>query len=648
MENVGSFKDRYFIFVIAKFDKGEFIMQFCLRLIFIKLILLLLICNINAEEFFSPNKENSVMTFKGIDGFLIRRNNKSIFRLQKFLFNKKPLKFFQVNSDADKIVSSRRSPVWGKRKIVENKFTEVIIPVDKQDNIVESITFRIYDEAVAYRLNFEDSYNKGRYEESFETFFFNKMTMTCFAGERSPSAPSVLKKQKRVKFPALFSENFFEPKYFLVLTEAEILDYNSLRTKALSDKAIKSTVRVNLEKQRHSPWRVFMLADRLETLLDSDVISNLNKAADSIGYKWVKPGVSFWDWRAWGHKTADNFTYGLNLESWKRFVDFASEKEIPYLLLDADWYGKEFDPKSNPLDPKQWERIDSLLKYAFDRNVRILLYLNDVASKSFDVDEIFAMYKNKKIAGVKYGFMNARGQEKIAKTKKLIEAAARNKLLIDFHDGPILNAGEEGTYPNAITKEFCHAQSDAKKSFKPHAFLRMAMVNMIAGPLDMNNGLFDLNNSLSRPRIFKQVNSTITAEAARTLITYSGLTVIPDAADVYKTHSDIFKFIAQQKQPWQESKTVVAKFDSYIALARKNSEGKWLLGVSNCAEAQEVNIPLDFLPEGTLKAVIFCDKADTHYINNREAYQKIEKSVSKKDVLKLQLAPGGGACIIFN
>ena len=35
------------------------------------------------------------------------------------------------------------------------------------------------------------------------------------------------------------------------------------------------------------------------------------------------------------------FTYGLDMESWKRHIDFAAKYKLGYLLLDAGWYGPE-------------------------------------------------------------------------------------------------------------------------------------------------------------------------------------------------------------------------------------------------------------------------------------------------------------------
>jgi hypothetical protein len=58
----------------------------------------------------------------------------------------------------------------------------------------------------------------------------------------------------------------------------------------------------------------------------------------------------------------------------------------------------------------------------------------------------------------------------------------QNKLLCNFHDGPVHPYGQMRTWPNAVTREFCFAQLDAKKVFHPKTFVTSVFVNMLAGP----------------------------------------------------------------------------------------------------------------------------------------------------------------------
>ena len=58
-----------------------------------------------------------------------------------------------------------------------------------------------------------------------------------------------------------------------------------------------------------------------------------------------------WDWRAHGAHADDGFEYGLTTESYVRFIDFAAEAGVEYVLIDAEWYGPERDNNSDPKTP---------------------------------------------------------------------------------------------------------------------------------------------------------------------------------------------------------------------------------------------------------------------------------------------------------
>jgi alpha-glucosidase len=387
-----------------------------------------------------------------------------------------------------------------------------------------------------------------------------------------------------------------------------------------------------------------MIGDSPGALVDSNILENVNEPCDAEKFSWVRPGVCFWDWRAWGHVAGD-FTWQLGLESWKRFVDLASETGVPYLLLDANWYGQEFNTKSDPLKGGKVLDVHKLVAYAKEKNVAIIVYLNDAITKNFDVEEVLSAYNRWGIKGIKYGFMRG---DKLTKTQRVIELCAKYKLLCNFHDGPLPPTGDYVAWPCCVTREYCHAQSDAKKAFVPKTFTTTVFVNNLCGPIDMDNGMFDLNNSKKqRPKVFAEVPSTIVAEAARTLIVFSGLVVVPDSADSYRRHLDLFRFISAQKMPWKQSVTLAGEIGKYIVTAREAADGTWLLAAATNEEGRKLDIPLKFLGEGKYSAAIFEDAPDAHYKTNREAYGKRSRDVSGSDTVEAKLAPGGGFCAIF-
>lgn len=249
--------------------------------------------------------------------------------------------------------------------------------------------------------------------------------------------------------------------------------------------------------------------------------------------------------------------------------------------------------------------------------------------------------------GIKYGFMG----NDVDFTREAIRKSAQSKLLIDFHDGPVPFTGVRRTYPNAITREYCHAQQDSRRAFTPESFIKMALINAITGPLDMNNGNFDLtgiNKGLREkgPRETNTYFSTVASEAARTLIIFSGLVCIPDAPEAYAAKEDLFEFI--QKLPvgkWDESRILHSKIDEYLTTARRH-EKEWFIGSVYNQQGGELDIKLDFLEEGQEYDVTFYeDTPETHCNTNPESYRIRKEKVKKDDVIKAVMAPGGGHCM---
>jgi alpha-glucosidase len=515
------------------------------------------------------------------------------------------------------------------------------------------IVFRAYDEGVAFRYVLGPKDQPPRQltviKELSEISLPNDSSQIwSYVEEQRPLGPErVSEISGSRKYPLIAR---IEEHSWLAITEAALHDFDYFDLNFTKGKAVAQVTidRCEVTTPFSTPWRVIMVSENPCTFRDSDLLVNLSPAPEG-DFSWVKPGVSLWDWRAWGHQTKDGFTYGMDIDSWKRFIDFAADQGIPYLTIDANWYGPEHSTLSNPFVGDKAGQVKQAIEYGNRKGVGLILYLNDKASVNFSIEEIARAYSDWGAVGIKYGFMKGDAQAKVRKTERIVEACAENRLLVNFHDGPVPPTGHEKTWPNWITREYIHAQSDAKRSHSPSDFLLMAFVNNVAGPLDGNHGMFDHENSKAqRPKVFSELYSTIVAEAARTLILYSGLTVIPDSPDSYMEHPDLFSFIAAQKQPWKQSRTIGGKFGEWMTTMRQASDGTYLVATATDESERTVKIPLSFLQQGkTYQATIIQDSKDAHYKTNRSAYEVKRQDVSSKSELEAYLAPGGGHCVII-
>ncbi len=306
-----------------------------------------------------------------------------------------------------------------------------------------------------------------------------------------------------------------------------------------------------------------------------------------------------------------------------------------------------------PVENPGYSHIDEVLEHAQENDVRVLLYVNDLAFENRDIDTIFGKYQEWGVAGVKYGFLKASGIEKVRKTVAAIESAARHRLLINFHDNPVPPNGLQRTYPNLITVEFCHAQIDAVRAFTPTGFLRMVFVHMLTGPLDMNNGFFALetitertNGGLDYSRRLPPINATVATEIARILITYTGLRVLPDAPEEYAEKDDLFEFV--RKLPdgtWDETRVLHAEIGEYITTARRDGQ-QWFIGSVINETGGSLDIDLNFLDVGvTYAATLYEDTETSHYKNDRESYNMRQMTVHANDIITATMAPGGGHAV---
>lgn len=106
-----------------------------------------------------------------------------------------------------------------------------------------------------------------------------------------------------------------------------------------------------------TPWRSVIIADDLNGLVNSDLITNLAPAPDKrlfpdgVNTEWLKPGRSVWCWLDGGSRT---------VEGMKEFSKLASELGFEYNTVDAFWYRwpeakmKELVDYSDSLGVKIW------------------------------------------------------------------------------------------------------------------------------------------------------------------------------------------------------------------------------------------------------------------------------------------------------
>ena len=537
------------------------------------------------------------------------------------------------------------TPIWGKRSQVKDEFNFWSANIPTVSVGFMGVDIRVYNEGVAFRMSTLENnvyeYTDFNFADDYTAWYYN--------GERHNIGPEKLSDANGERLPIMIIKA--ADNLYMGLHEAALsADGWPMRLNSktgLTQMSVMPEKISDFKGEYVGAWRVLMVGETPGDLVDSHLLELLNP--DPWGdFSWVRPGVYLWDWRIDG-AVWEGYHYGMNYESWVKMIDFAAEEGFQGLVLDANWYGPEFEKDSDPTKGDKARDVQRIIKYGKDKGVGVWLYLNDVAGTNYPIEETLAQYEEWGASGVKYGFMNGNPQEKNRKTQEITALCAKHHLMVDYHDYPVHPFGQMRTYPNAVTREYCKAQLDGRQIFQPKTFVTSAFVNMVAGPIDQNNGFLELHQGrTTRKDNNQEVPSTVTGEIARTLITWSGATVIPDIPEYYQKYPSLLEFLSAEKQPWQESITLAGEIGEFIVMARQNKDGDWLIGAATNEDEREIEVPLSFLGKGKFTATVNTDAEDTHYRTNRETFKtEAPQTVTKKSTIKIRLAPGGGACILI-
>jgi alpha-glucosidase len=433
---------------------------------------------------------------------------------------------------------------------------------------------------------------------------------------------------------------------WVAITEANIDNYSGFYigtdglTNHLTTKLVpfpgepENGIKVRFDDDIVTPWRILMVGETPGTLIESEIVQNLNEPCAIKDPSWIKPGKSSWDnWWSGDVK--------MEMPVIKRYIDFASEMNWEYMLVDWKWYGKFKCPEADITrsDPK----IDmpEIIRYAKSKNVRIMvwLYSSDV-NRNSAYKEVFPLYKKWGIAGVKIDFMDRDDQAMVNWYHDIIKCAAENHLLVDFH-GAYKPDGIIRTYPNMITREGVMGNEyyNFSNKMSPEHNVKLAFTRMLAGQMDYTPGGFlnvtkeEFKNQ--RPTV---VGNTRTAELSKFVIYESPLTIVCDHPDniINQPGADFLKIVPTT---WDNIQYLGGYPGEYIALAKQKGD-TWYLGVMNNSIGKEVEIKLDFLAAGNYEMEVWADSPESD-IKPKEL-QRRKEIVKNGETIKVNMAKNGG------
>lgn len=392
---------------------------------------------------------------------------------------------------------------------------------------------------------------------------------------------------------------------------------------------------------RSYPWRVLAITEK-----DTDMpVNNLVYALASpnrIGdTSWIKTGKVAWDWwNDWNLKGVP-FKAGINMDTYKYYIDFASRNGLEFIVLDEGWY----DPKSGDMLTVIPELdLPELIAYGKSKGVEIVLWtvFNVLDSQ---LEAACKKYADMGIKGFKVDFLDRDDQTAVEMVYRIAEMTARYKLTLDLH-GIYKPTGINRTYPHIINFESVFGMEEVKwtdiKNNMPLYDVTFPYIRMMAGPVDYTPGVMRNATKADWRAMYYTPASMGTRchQLAAYIVHDSPFTMLCDAPTNYLNEQECVDFIASL--PVEVDSTFIAsgELGKYIVTVRKKDVNWYIGGMTNWDE-RDVQLDFSFLPEGvSYTAVLFKDGVNAN--KQAEDYRKETIRIDKDSRLTLHLASGGG------
>ena len=473
---------------------------------------------------------------------------------------------------------------------VDNNYT--LLTLDMKGDY--SVDFRIYNDGVAFRMR---TSLPGEIEVMQENTVF-RLADACELVLQQPGGfrtgceenysivkSSEWKKEDRMsELPVLIMGRNQK----ILLSEFDLVSYPGLFLKGNSDNSLSAIQpkapleyeddgdrRQRILKEadyiaktsgiRTFPWRYMLVTQEDGRLAENKMPVRLAQECQIEEVSWIRPGQTCWDWLNGIPYGADvTFKGGVNLETYKYFVDFASRNGIPYILMDEGWALNTRDPYHT--NPKV--NMPELISYAKSKNVGIFVWLPWLTVEHHM--DLFEKFEEWGIVGVKIDFMDRQDQWMVGFYDRVAKEAAEHHIMIDFH-GAFHPSGLEYRYPNVLTYEGVRGM-EFNGHCRPNNSIWFPFLRGAVGPMDYTPGPMicyqpEVHHG-NRP--FCSGVGTKAYHLAAFVLFESHLQMLMDNPCRYDAWPDCRDFITAVPVNWDDTRVLAAEAGQYIVMAKLN------------------------------------------------------------------------------
>jgi alpha-glucosidase len=595
------------------------------------------------KEIFSPNKQAVARIFFQENQVLFEINFKSRPVIEKssinILLDKSPLTD-GIGLKREKSYTINQTYPWrGIHSIATNRCNGLIFELEHSKSKTPlSIELRAYDDAVAFRYiipgndslrapdensvftvpkgsiiwhhglggHYEDVHKRSRSDEIVKGEWIAP-PMTYKLPQNAGYAS--ITESALVNYSGMALQADGEDRFKLVLGDKHPISYPfRLRYSNGIDRVsapaqIKGTIT--------SPWRVVMIGEDLNALVNSDVVDNLCPPPDlklfpqGIETPWIKPGRAVWKYLDGGANT---------FEQMKEFSRWAGELDFEYHVIEGFW--------------SRWsdEQIKELVDYSRQQGVGLWLWRHSKELRTPEAqDAFFKRLHDLGVVGAKIDFFDHEHREIVDLYQTLLKKAAENKIMVNFH-GANKPTGEARTWPNELIREGVRGMESSRLKARALHDTTLPFTRYLAGPADYTPVHFGARRG-----------DTTIAHQIATAAVFNEPLLTYGAHPTNLLNSPCLPMIKSIPAVWDETVVLPVSEIGEIAAFARRSGITWFVAILNGPEARNLELSLGFLPKGNVHSLIVRDKIDDPAQVDVE-----QKQISSSDTLKINLAAGGG------
>jgi alpha-glucosidase len=361
-----------------------------------------------------------------------------------------------------------------------------------------------------------------------------------------------------------------------------------------------------------TPWRVVIIGSDLNILVNSDIVHNLCPPPDKklfpegIHTSWIQPGRAVWKYLDGG----GNGTFDVM----KKFTDDAAALSFEHNILEGFW--------------ARWggDTLRQLIDYSRGKKVGIWLWKHSKSLRNAgERQAFFKKCHDLGVTGLKIDFFDHEAKETIDLYSAILQDAAENHLLLDFH-GANKPTGLSRTWPNLLTCEAVKGMESSKLTDRATHETTVPFTRYLAGPAEYTVMLFSE----------RRKNTTWAHQIASAAILNAPLLTYAANPENILSNPAV-AVIREIPAIWDETIVLPGSAIGELAVYARRKGNKWFIAVMNGAAPQKLDIVLDFLlPGATYSATVVKDGNDGASVNMELG------EYSATHVIHLDLVAGGG------